>query len=97
MPSGGLLDVKALKMGNELIIHISDTGDGLSEDQIKKLGTLYVDKAPETNLDMLISYKIVELLHGKVEVRSQKGKGTHFSIIIPLNPTMIQEEYLVLS
>ena len=66
MPSGGFLDVKALKMGNDLVIHISDTGDGFSKDELNKLGTLYYDTmAEETRLDMLISYKIVESLRGK--------------------------------
>ncbi|GED13465.1 ATP-binding protein [Aneurinibacillus migulanus] len=84
MPEGGTLTVRAFRQDKDVVIEIIDTGKGMSQEEIKRLGNpFYSTKEKGTGLGLMVCYRIIEAWEGKVEVRSEKEKGTHFSIILP--------------
>ncbi|RUR11626.1 ATP-binding protein [Legionella sp. km772] len=70
-------------------IHISikDTGEGISPENIEKLYDPFFTTKPigtGTGLGLSISYNIIKKHSGKIKVESEVGKGTTFTIILPL-------------
>lgn len=87
----GLIKIAAEKGFNELIIHISDTGIGMEEKDLKNIWERYYKadesrtntKYGESGLGLSIVHKLIELHGGKVEVVSKKNVGTTFTLIFP--------------
>jgi signal transduction histidine kinase len=48
-------------------------------------------KSQGTGLGLSITYGIVQKLHGTIEVESEVGKGTCFTITLPVNQPTLQE------
>lgn len=66
-----------------LRINISDTGDGISKDNVDKLFTPFerLDKKDDiegTGIGLVVTKNLVELMHGSIGVESIPGKGTTF-------------------
>lgn len=85
MPEGGTLLVAGTQSNEQITIEVTDTGIGMSSTEVQQLGTPYYSTKKEgTGLGLLTSFRIVQMMNGKIEVKSQKGKGTRFSIRLPL-------------
>jgi signal transduction histidine kinase/CheY-like chemotaxis protein/HPt (histidine-containing phosphotransfer) domain-containing protein len=76
---------------------ISDTGIGISADYIDKIfdsftqaGTDVARKFGGTGLGLTISRQLVSLMEGEITVTSELGKGTTFSVVIPLDESDVQ-------
>ena len=93
--STGRIDIvvkQTLHNNNQsLVIAVKDTGIGMSEDQVaavfddfSQADNSIARKYGGTGLGMSITKKLTELMNGEIKVRSQKGKGTTFALIIPL-------------
>ncbi|WP_430601747.1 sensor histidine kinase [Enterococcus sp. DIV0724b] len=75
----------------ETIITISDTGIGMTEEQVQNIWDRYYKVDPsrkntkygESGLGLSIVQQLVRLHKGKISVESQEGKGTSFSISFP--------------
>ncbi|WP_064091817.1 ATP-binding protein [Rossellomorea aquimaris] len=81
MPQGGDLLVTSLVQQNKVIIAIRDNGKGMSPEETCRLGEPYFStKETGTGLGLMISYRIIEAMKGKISVESQIGKGTTFFI-----------------
>jgi two-component system sporulation sensor kinase B len=84
MEHSGKLCVQAYKEQGQITIDISDTGIGMTEEQIIRLGDpFYSTKEKGTGLGLMVTYRIIGAMGGKLNVQSKKGKGTKFTIIIP--------------
>jgi two-component system NtrC family sensor kinase len=71
----------------QVIIKISDTGCGIAKEMLPKIfDPFYTTKGPKEGigLGLSVSYKIIEQLNGKIAVESVKGKGTTFTICLPV-------------
>jgi two-component system sensor histidine kinase HydH len=88
MENGGSLTVKsAAGEAKKVNIVVSDTGRGISPEQIKKIfDPYYTTKSKGTGLGLAIVQKIIEAHGGKIEVNSAIDKGTSFLISIPCEP-----------
>ena len=85
MPSGGQLTVKAYKTGERISIDIADTGEGIPPDRIDRLFDLfYSTKEDGTGLGLSIAKKIIDMHGGEISVKSQEGKGSIFSVLLPV-------------
>ena len=85
MSNGGTLTIKSKETNGSADVTISDTGTGLSEETIKKLWTpLFTTKAKGMGFGLAISKRLIEAHGGSVSVKSELGKGTTFTIIIPI-------------
>jgi signal transduction histidine kinase/HAMP domain-containing protein len=74
-----------------IIFSVHDTGIGIAQDKLKLIFEAFkqVDGSISreyggTGLGLSISKKFIDLMHGKIEVESQEGNGSTFSIILPL-------------
>lgn len=81
----GQIKLNYEQQNSNLIMEISDTGAGISEEQQKKIFDLYFTTKKDGNgLGLSISQKIISQHKGSISVHSQVNKGTTFKIIIPI-------------
>nr|WP_285856835.1 HAMP domain-containing sensor histidine kinase [Mesobacillus subterraneus] len=82
MPDGGELTVQTFNTGHVVHILVRDTGIGMTEEQMARLGEpYYTTKGQQgTGLGMMVTFSIIRAMKGKVEIKSQPGKGTTFHI-----------------
>jgi len=86
MSDGGQLTVKAYRTDDHISIDIADTGEGIPPGRIDKLFDLfYSTKKEGTGLGLPIAGRIVNMHGGEIRVKSQEGKGTVFSILLPIH------------
>lgn len=86
MTNGGTLTVKCkiIKGQSKVQITIADTGIGMSKHQIECIGDPYYStKENGTGLGMMVVYRIIEGMGGKIKVYSELEKGTEFKIHLP--------------
>lgn len=69
---------------DEMQLIISDNGKGISEENLKKLGTpFFTTKETGTGLGLSVCYRIVKEHGGRIDIRSEENKGTTFTISFP--------------
>lgn len=85
MPKGGELIVRTNKKGKHIIIDITDTGVGIPHDKMDKIFQVYFStKKTGTGLGLPTSRRIIEDHKGAINVHSEDGKGSCFTIKIPI-------------
>jgi signal transduction histidine kinase len=87
---GGSVIVEIIDKDIDVLISVRDTGRGMSSDGISKIFERYGglsfskdDGIDSTGLGLSIAKEIVDLHRGKIEVESQLGKGSSFTISLP--------------
>ncbi len=84
MPGGGTLSIRTQQKDDEIHIEVSDTGEGLSPEECKRLFTpYYTTKEHGTGLGLAIVQSVVSDHHGRITVTSAPGCGTTFLIALP--------------
>jgi two-component system sensor histidine kinase AtoS len=84
--NGGLITVRAIKEPESLwtAFEVRDSGQGMPEEVCKKVfEPFFTTKQRGTGLGLAIVKKIIDLHGGKIEVKSEAGKGTVFSFYLP--------------
>ncbi|MCD4831235.1 MAG: hypothetical protein K8R02_05420 [Anaerohalosphaeraceae bacterium] len=85
MSGGGELMLRTEKRGRNAVITISDTGIGMEPEKQKKIfEAYYSSRKGGSGLGLSISKKIINAHNGTVKVDSVCGKGTSFTIALPL-------------
>ncbi|MBD3363227.1 hypothetical protein GF362_05895 [Candidatus Dojkabacteria bacterium] len=95
----GSVTIKAEEKGSSVQFSIIDTGYGMTDEQIERLGTKFyrvkqhvnddkqrlynVVRPGGTGLGLYVTFNLVKLHGGKVEVESEEGKGSTFKFTIP--------------
>lgn len=87
MPEGGKLTFRIFEQHNRIVVEIEDTGIGITPEDLSKIfepffTTKEVGKG--TGLGLAVCYGIVTEHNGRLSVRSNVGKGTIFSIFLPI-------------
>jgi two-component system, sporulation sensor kinase B len=81
---GGLIIVNAFQSDHSIVIEIQDNGIGMSKKQVKYLGTpFYSMKEKGTGVGLTVSYQIIHSMKGNIDVESEEGKGSKFTIRFP--------------
>ncbi|HEV7905278.1 MAG TPA: ATP-binding protein, partial [Pyrinomonadaceae bacterium] len=86
--NGGVVRIRTRQAGEDVSIEISDDGCGISSDALKKIFDPFYTTKPVgdgTGLGLSVTYSVVERHGGSINVRSQPGLGTTFTVIIPIN------------
>jgi len=84
MPQGGVLTIKAQEKEDKVLILITDTGVGISKENLSKLfEPLFTTKARGIGLGLCVSRNLTEVNGGEIKVKSKEGEGTTFTLILP--------------
>jgi PAS domain S-box-containing protein len=88
---GGLIEISTVLSGNKIIVKVSDTGKGISRENIDKIFDKFVQikESMETTpgsvgLGLAIAKEIVEGYGGEISVESEVNKGSVFKFTIPI-------------
>jgi len=76
-----------IESNSKLLIHVEDNGQGISEDQCDKIFKMFYrgsEQSKGSGLGLFIAKDTVEKLGGTIEFVSEDGKGSRFTISIPL-------------
>jgi signal transduction histidine kinase len=85
MPKGGKIAITATCKDKKIFITVADTGEGIPNDIKDKLfKPLFTTKAKGQGFGLAVVKKLTEALNGKVTVESQLGKGTRFTVELPM-------------
>jgi len=85
MATGGELMLRTDRQNNDAVIQISDTGSGIAPERLPGIFEAYRSSRPQgCGLGLPTTRKIVEAHHGTITVNSELGKGTLFTIKLPL-------------
>lgn len=69
---------------NEMYIRVTDNGKGISADELKNIGNaFYTTKEKGTGLGLYLCRQIVKEHGGRIDVESEPGKGTSFTVWLP--------------
>jgi signal transduction histidine kinase len=85
MADGGSLRVRLVEDARWAVLSISDEGEGIADDIRSKIFNLYfTTKKDGSGIGLAMTYRIVQLHNGQLEVESQMGHGTTFTLKIPV-------------
>ncbi len=88
MPEGGTLEVILEEDNKAAVLRIGDEGPGIPEEIREKIFDLYfTTKSEGSGIGLAMTYRILQLHHGSVEVQSKAERGTEFLLRIPLAAT----------
>ena len=94
MPNGGTLRVHTRRGGDDedretVIITFADTGVGIPPEELQKIYDPFFttkEAGKGTGLGLSLSYEIIRRFKGDINVSSEVGKGTVFTILLPIKP-----------
>lgn len=83
---GGFVKIQLTNRGDSGVeVKIQDNGPGIPRSNLKKLGTpFFTTKETGTGLGIMVTYGIIQNHKGEIEVQSEAGRGTTFSIYLPV-------------
>jgi signal transduction histidine kinase len=96
MPNGGTVTVECTEVREGVAISFSDTGVGMPSEVMAKLWSpLFTTKAKGMGLGLPICRRIVEAHGGTISAESSLGKGSKFTITIPINPRIDEDSEIL--
>ena len=76
--------------GDKLVVTVTDTGIGMTPEELAQLGTIYFRSENEivrnfkgSGLGIPVAYGIIKLMGGEVKAESEPGKGSQFFVTLP--------------
>ncbi len=86
MPDGGTLMLSTSSVGEKVVVEVTDTGCGIKREHLDQIFQPFFTTKPVgkgTGLGLSVSYGIVQQHDGSLEVKSEVGKGSTFTITLP--------------
>lgn len=90
-PDGEIMVTFSCAVGKPVVVEVRDTGIGMSSEQVDRIFRPFEQadgsvtrRFGGTGLGMAIVAKLVELMHGQIEVHSELGEGTTIRLVLPL-------------
>ncbi len=87
--SRGEIHIRTRQEGDEAVVEISDTGKGMTAETLSKIFTPFFTTKPRgqgTGLGLSISRDLITRHGGRIDVRSEPGKGSTFILHLPITP-----------
>ncbi len=99
-PQGGTIAVRAWGDGHQLRVEVRDSGEGIPREQLPYIFDKYFQvgqhaRAKGAGLGLAIALEVVEAHGGTIDVDSQPGRGTSFTINIPLHRAAVRNKKIV--
>ncbi len=92
-PAGGRVELRASKNGDQVVLVVQDNGVGIAEQNLPHVFDRFwqADNSSKRKFQGLgigtaLVKELVEIQHGTVEVRSEVGQGTAFTVCLPYHP-----------
>ncbi len=90
-----VLRVRYISTDHELVIVVSDSGTGIPQEEQEKIFGEFTrlsgtEKEEGFGLGLSITRKLIELMHGTLTLQSLPGKGSDFTIVLPLEESEVQ-------
>ncbi|MFQ5828022.1 MAG: GAF domain-containing protein [Candidatus Methylomirabilia bacterium] len=87
MPTGGTLSLGTFAVGDQVVLTVSDSGQGMSEDVQRRIfDPFFTTKGPQgTGLGLSMTFGIVTRHGGEISVQSTEGKGSTFRLTFPVS------------
>ena len=89
----GFIKIATGVVDDEIWVEVADTGKGISPEHVSRIFDPFFTTKPVgkgTGLGLSLSYGIVQKHHGRIEVKSEMGKGTVFRVWLPKRHTVAQ-------
>ncbi|MFD2569671.1 substrate-binding domain-containing protein [Spirosoma soli] len=87
-PRGGFIHIRLKTLEQTIQIQVQDNGEGMTLDEQKRIFDLFYTSSTHftlgNGLGLALSREFVTLHHGELDVQSEKGNGTTFTIQLPL-------------
>lgn len=86
-PKRGTITIKTELRGDSVMLEISDTGGGISKENLSRIFDPFFTTKPVgqgTGLGLSLSYGIIQKHNGQIDVESEPGRGTCFRIVLPV-------------
>jgi signal transduction histidine kinase len=87
----GAITLRTGQQGEEVWVEVADTGKGIAPEHINKIFDPFFTTKPVgkgTGLGLSLSYGIIQKHHGRIEVKSEVGKGASFKVWLPVNQSL---------
>jgi len=82
---GGTVEIEVVERGDQAIVLVTDTGKGMTPEQLKRLGSPYYSmKETGTGLGLMVTFRLVEAMKGTIRFTSVPGTGTQVELVFPL-------------
>jgi len=85
MPDGGKLTIRSLAQDNKVLVRVTDTGCGIKKEHLGQIFEPFFSTKPVgkgTGLGLSVSYGIVQEHGGTLEVETEEGNGTTFTVVL---------------
>jgi len=93
MPDGGQLKVSSTVHGNEVGIHVSDSGPGIAmEDRDRIFNPFVTTRDSGTGLGLAITQRIIQSHEGHIHLESTPGQGSSFTLCLPISMREMETE-----
>jgi signal transduction histidine kinase len=84
MDAGGMLRVTVQRVDELAVVTVEDEGSGIAPELMPRIFELYfTTKATGSGIGLAMTYRILQMHGGAVEVQSQVGRGTVFTMRLP--------------
>lgn len=95
--AGESIIVKLYEENENLVLQVADTGIGIPKDKQQKIFERFYqieNEHPGSGIGLSLIQRLVELHHGRIELKSEVGKGSTFTVYIPQNESAYTVEEL---
>ena len=92
---GKSITVSLKEEDNQLILQVADTGKGIPQDKQSKIFERFYqanDSELGSGIGLSLVQRLVELHHGRIELTSQEGEGSSFTVYLPTNADAYKPE-----
>ncbi|PYI55898.1 sensor histidine kinase [Paenibacillus flagellatus] len=80
----GKIEIRAYRELDDVVVRVIDNGHGMDEDELSRLGEPYFSsKTKGTGLGLMVTFRIIEVMQGRLEFISKKGVGTEAIVRFP--------------